>query len=135
MSYEVALKIVDVINDIHKKNYLLPAIQREFVWDTDQIEKLFDSLMRNYPIGSFLFWKVEKENVKKDRLRNFLEAQLEEIYRYKWIMGEEMHNDPLNNYSMNDICFMWILNNAKEFRNEWVHDHGSGYFDGVDNPN
>ena len=65
MSYEVALKIVDVINDIHKKNYLLPAIQREFVWDTDQIEKLFDSLMRDYPIGSFLFWKVEKENVKK----------------------------------------------------------------------
>jgi len=65
MSYEVALKIVDIINDIRKKNYLLPAIQREFVWDADQIEKLFDSLMRDYPIGSFLFWKVEKENVKK----------------------------------------------------------------------
>lgn len=72
MSYEVALKIVDVINDIHKKNYLLPAIQREFVWDTDQIEKLFDSLMRDYPIGSFLFWKVEKENVKEYEFYEFI---------------------------------------------------------------
>ena len=30
--------------------YLLPAIQREFVWDTYQIARLFDSLMRDYPI-------------------------------------------------------------------------------------
>jgi len=72
MSYEVALKIVDVVNDIHKKNYLLPAIQREFVWDTEQIEKLFDSLMRDYPIGSFLFWKVEKENVKEYEFYEFI---------------------------------------------------------------
>jgi len=72
MSYEVALKIVDVINDIYKKNYLLPAIQREFVWNTDQIEKLFDSLMRDYPVGSFLLWKVEKENVKEYEFYEFI---------------------------------------------------------------
>jgi len=72
MSYEVALKIVDVVNDIYKKNYLLPAIQREFVWGTDQIEKLFDSLMRDYPIGSFLLWKVEKENVKDYEFYEFI---------------------------------------------------------------
>jgi hypothetical protein len=38
---------------------VLPAIQREFVWDTDQICRLFDSLMRRYPIGPFLFWQVD----------------------------------------------------------------------------
>lgn len=63
MSYETALKIVDVIEDIHRKKYVLPAIQREFVWDTYQIERLFDSLMQDYPISSFLFWKVEKDKV------------------------------------------------------------------------
>ena len=77
MSYETALKISDVVNNIHKKKYLLPAIQREFVWNTYQIERLFDSIMRNYPISSFLFWQVDKENVNDfefyEFLRNFHE--------------------------------------------------------------
>jgi hypothetical protein len=36
--------------------YFLPSLQREFVWTSDQICALFDSLMRGYPISSFLFW-------------------------------------------------------------------------------
>lgn len=72
MSYETALKIADVIKDIHKGKYLLPAIQREFVWGPYQIERLFDSLMRDYPISSFLFWKVEKEKVSDYEFYEFL---------------------------------------------------------------
>ena len=60
MAYQTALTINNVIQEIDSKRYLLPSIQREFVWGTDQIEKLFDSLMRDYPIRSFLFWKVPK---------------------------------------------------------------------------
>ena len=72
MSYETALKIIDVVENIHRKKYLIPAIQREFVWDTYQIERLFDSLMRDYPISSFLFWQVEKENVENYKFYEFL---------------------------------------------------------------
>src|SRR5699024_9634655 len=36
---------------------------REYVWSTEQIETLFDSLMRDYPIGTFLFWEISKEHV------------------------------------------------------------------------
>jgi len=72
MSYETALKIVDVIENIHRKKYLLPAIQREFVWNPYQIERLFDSLMRDYPISSFLFWEVKKENVNDYKFYEFL---------------------------------------------------------------
>jgi uncharacterized protein with ParB-like and HNH nuclease domain len=56
-----AVRIKDVISSINK-DYFLPAIQREFVWRTDQIEKLFDSILADYPIGSFLFWKVDEKN-------------------------------------------------------------------------
>src|SRR5438309_10582640 len=56
-----AVRIKDVISGINR-DYFLPAIQREFVWETAQIEKLFDSIMGDYPIGSFLFWKVEEQN-------------------------------------------------------------------------
>ena len=58
MSFQTPITISEVINDIHSKKYLLPSIQREFVWSQDQITMLFDSLMRDYPINSFLFWKI-----------------------------------------------------------------------------
>src|SRR5207237_2010365 len=35
---------------------------REFVWTADQVCALFDSLMRRYPISSFLFWQVPMES-------------------------------------------------------------------------
>ena len=59
MSYESKC-IRDVISDEINKNLYLPAIQREFVWDTKAIEKLFDSIMGDYPISSFLFWKIKE---------------------------------------------------------------------------
>ncbi|WP_417247310.1 DUF262 domain-containing protein [Celeribacter sp.] len=46
------------VSEISKNSYVLPAIQREFVWRPEQIERLFDSLMQGYPFGAFLFWKV-----------------------------------------------------------------------------
>ena len=48
------------MNRIAAKKLYLPAIQRKFVWGAWQIEQLFDSIMRDYPIGTFLFWMVEE---------------------------------------------------------------------------
>lgn len=60
MAYETPLTIAEVMQDISNNKYVLPSIQREYVWDTNQIETLFDSLMQDYPIGAFLFWEIEK---------------------------------------------------------------------------
>ncbi|MGL2362319.1 DUF262 domain-containing protein [Helicobacter pylori] len=58
-------EVVDGLND----RYFLPDIQREYVWlkkaDEKKIEQLFDSILRGYPIGSFLFWKLPKEDIAK----------------------------------------------------------------------
>jgi uncharacterized protein with ParB-like and HNH nuclease domain len=53
--------------------YFLPAIQREFVWKPEQIVQLFDSIMRGYPISSFLFWELKPENRDKWQIYKFLE--------------------------------------------------------------
>lgn len=60
MSFQTPIKIKEALDKIQENRYLLPAIQREFVWKPEQIEKLFDSLMNDYPIGSFLFWEVKE---------------------------------------------------------------------------
>lgn len=72
MAFVEPISIKEAIESVHKKDYLLPAIQREFVWGTYQIERLFDSLMRDYPISSFLFWNVEKNNIKNYQFYEFV---------------------------------------------------------------
>jgi uncharacterized protein with ParB-like and HNH nuclease domain len=57
--------VSDIIRNFLNKNTFLPAIQREYVWGTDEICKLFDSLMCGYPISSFLFWRVREEEKNK----------------------------------------------------------------------
>lgn len=59
------LTIKDLITEKLGRNTFLPAIQREYVWNPYQVEKLFDSIMCGYPISSFLFWKIREEK-KKD---------------------------------------------------------------------
>lgn len=64
------ITIKEVIEEINV-SYFLPDIQREYVWldrtAEKKIEQLFDSILRNYPIGSFLFWKLRKTDVETDR--------------------------------------------------------------------
>jgi uncharacterized protein with ParB-like and HNH nuclease domain len=55
------IRVSDIIRQVNHDVYL-PAIQREFVWGTDRIERLFDSIMADFPVGSFLFWRLKQEN-------------------------------------------------------------------------
>lgn len=63
MTFQAPITIKDALNYIQGMQYAMPAIQREFVWNEEQIESLFDSLMQGYPIGSFLFWQVNSDTV------------------------------------------------------------------------
>ena len=61
MSY-IPKTISEVVTEYLNRTTFLPAIQREYVWGTYGIEKLFDSIMGDYPISTFLFWKIKEEN-------------------------------------------------------------------------
>lgn len=58
-----------MIEEVNRSLYL-PHIQRPFVWDEDQMKRLLDSLMRNYPIQTLLFWRT-KHAIKS---RKFMET-------------------------------------------------------------
>jgi len=52
-------KIVGVLNNVEDDGgFWLPNIQRPFVWGRDQIYRLFDSILREYPISTLLVWKT-----------------------------------------------------------------------------
>lgn len=46
MAFQTSVTIGKALEKISRHDYLLPAIQREVVWRTDQIVRLFDSLMQ-----------------------------------------------------------------------------------------
>lgn len=53
------LKITDVIDLLRKDQWLIPTFQRDFVWQPENIIKLWDSIFRFYPIGSLLYWETD----------------------------------------------------------------------------
>jgi uncharacterized protein with ParB-like and HNH nuclease domain len=50
-----------MLEQIENNEIVLPSIQRNFVWDKNKIERLFDSLMRGYPIGISLLWETYED--------------------------------------------------------------------------
>lgn len=70
--YKPGGTIAEALKRIQRKEYVLPAIQREFVWKPPQIERLFDSLMQGYPFGTFLFWKVHPETSGNFKFYDFV---------------------------------------------------------------
>ncbi len=62
--FQQPITIKEAMDNIHSRKYLLPAIQREFVWESEQIEILFDSILRDYPINSFMAWKISSDELK-----------------------------------------------------------------------
>lgn len=61
-----SISIYEAMMHIKEGRYVMPAFQRQFVWSMEQIEKLWDSILLNYPIATFLFWHVDDNNVTWD---------------------------------------------------------------------
>lgn len=70
-----------LLEDIDGGRLLLPHIQRPFVWEREQMARLFDSLMRNYPIQTFLLWRT-KEEIRARRFMPVInsDADLSDFY-------------------------------------------------------
>ncbi|GAA8549319.1 DUF262 domain-containing protein [Helicobacter pylori] len=103
--------IKNVVGELNV-HYFLPNIQREYVWlkkaDEKKIEQLFDSILRGYPIGSFLFWKLQKEDIAKsdEQDENKLNFQL-----YQFITNydeRKPHNEKIyiEQIMRDDLCIV-----------------------------
>lgn len=61
-----SITIYEALQNIKDGKYVMPAFQRQYVWSMEQIEKLWDSILLDYPIATFLFWHVNDDNVTWD---------------------------------------------------------------------
>lgn len=112
--FQSPITIAQAIERIHRNEDLLPAFQRDFVWSAEQIEKLFDSLMKGYPISSMLFWKVKGGTKTDFRFYKFLSA---------FIQYHRICNDPIPTDNIND--FYAILDGQQRLTSLYIGLCGS----------
>lgn len=53
-------KYNDLITDIRRGYIKIPKFQRDFVWGIGDTAKLLDSIIKGYPIGTFILWKTRE---------------------------------------------------------------------------
>jgi hypothetical protein len=58
--------IRNLLNNVNSGLLRIPTFQRGFVWDSEKVAFLMDSIYKGYPIGSLLIWRT-KEQLKFDR--------------------------------------------------------------------
>lgn len=74
------MTIMGLLNQIRNDEIVLPAIQRDFVWDEEKTEKLLDSILRGYPVGLVLLWETYEDLQFRPFIQDFRPGQL---YTYR----------------------------------------------------
>lgn len=59
-----------ILGLIDAKNFVVPEIQRPFVWSRTQVKDLIDSLYNGYPIGYIVTWKNPDVRTKDGKTAN-----------------------------------------------------------------
>lgn len=49
------------MNEIEKGTIKIPQFQRDFVWSKEKSASLLDSIVKGYPVGTFILWKTKEE--------------------------------------------------------------------------
>lgn len=91
------LTIKELIDNLESGKLILPALQRDYVWPTEKICDLFDSIIRDYPIGTFLFWEVSSETASTYVFNDFMKD-------YRELNGG-IHRGPMVNASRRSDYF------------------------------
>jgi hypothetical protein len=70
MSEPIAIK--KLIDRISSGDIRIPAFQRDYVWEPDQVSFLLDSIYKEFPIGTIILWKTDNR-LKTEKKLGFFE--------------------------------------------------------------
>lgn len=119
------ISIKNVIEELNQ-SYFLPDIQREYVWlrkaKEKKIEQLFDSILRGYPIGSFLFWKLKKDDIETNKDADENSEKLN-FQLYKFIENYDerhTHNEKVNIEQINSNDLSIVLDGQQRLTSLYI---------------
>jgi len=69
----------NLIIAVQKGYYRIPQFQREYVWEKSKVISLFDSIYKEYPIGSFFLWRASRKH--NDLFRHSIDLGIAPIHQ------------------------------------------------------
>lgn len=119
------ISIKNVVEELNQ-SYFLPDIQREYVWlrkaKEKKIEQLFDSILRGFPIGSFLFWKLKRNDIETNRDAKEDSEKLN-FQLYKFIENydeRKVHNEKINIEQINADDLSIVLDGQQRLTSLYI---------------
>ncbi|THD30702.1 MAG: DUF262 domain-containing protein [Flavobacterium johnsoniae] len=106
-----ALTIEKIIARINSGDIRIPAFQRDFVWDADQVAFLLDSIYKEFPIGTVILWKTDKRLSTEKNLGYFELPEPRKDYPVNYVLDGQQRLTSL---------FSVFQTSLKPITNEWV---------------
>ncbi|MEA3463543.1 MAG: DUF262 domain-containing protein [Patescibacteria group bacterium] len=79
-------KYDDLILEIQKGEIKVPKFQRNFVWSIEKTAKLLDSILKGYPIGTFILWNTNKRMNDIKEIGNLPLSELPEGEKIQYVL-------------------------------------------------
>jgi uncharacterized protein with ParB-like and HNH nuclease domain len=114
--YYAPLSIREAVENVNVKWYL-PAIQRPYDWGErhkkkEFIYKLFDSVIREYPIGTLILWETTKEVPFRAFLEDYdSEKRTKIVDKGKWKKDKELIYDGQQRLQSLFSCLKFTFHN------------------------
>lgn len=105
------LTISKVIDRISSGDIRVPAFQRDFVWEPDQVAFLLDSIYKEFPIGTIILWKTDKRLNTEKNLGYFVLPEPKKDYPVNYVLDGQQRLTSL---------FSVFQTTLKPESNEWV---------------
>ena len=80
------LTVRRLIEGIYNGQIRIPAFQRDFVWEPDRIALFIDSLYKEYPFGSLLFWRAREKLTHERKLGPYELPELRDDYPIDYVL-------------------------------------------------
>lgn len=107
------ISIRGIINKVVSGEIRIPSFQRSYVWNSEQVAFLLDSLYKGIPIGSIFLWKTgEKLKIEKD-FGNYSLPNPEKDYPIKYVLDGQQRLTSLF------TVFQNVIESTKQNHN-WV---------------
>lgn len=80
------ITIRKLIDRISSGDIRIPAFQRNFVWEPDQVAFLLDSIYKGFPIGTVILWKTDSRLTTEKKLGFFTLPEPQKDYPVNYVL-------------------------------------------------
>jgi hypothetical protein len=105
------LTIRKLIDRISSGDIRIPAFQRNFVWEPEQVAFLLDSIYKGFPIGTIILWKTDTRLKAEKRMGFFTLPEPQKDYPVNYVLDGQQRLTSL---------FSVFQTELKADSNEWI---------------